>query len=407
MKEYEMRRRWRIATEEEILRGKTTDVYFDRTVEVLRATDVNPRVYAEVTVSEMPQNLPWGIAAGYDDVLQLFKGTKVDIYGLKEGTLFHPRNPSGVRTPVLQIDGNYANFAQLETPLLGFLCYTSGMASKTAHLRRAAGDKTILSFGARRTHPAVTPTVEYAAYIGGCDGVSCVLGADLIGIEAQGTMPHSLIISFQDHLKAWKAFSKYLDEDVARIALTDTYLDEVFESIMASSEMPGITGVRLDTPSSRRGDFKELIQEVRWELDVRGYEDVKIFVSGGIDIEELENLKDAPVSGYGIGGAISNAPAVDFAMDIVSIMDKDSWKPCAKRGKFSGRKTVWKCKKCIATDVTPWEASAPKCHSCGTKMEKATMKLLDSEEGEILQDPVPPSETRNYVIDQLSIIGEQ
>ena len=40
---------------------------------------------------------------------------------------------------------------------------------------------------------------------------------------------------------------------------------------------------------------------------------------------------------FGVGGAIANAPVIDFGMDIVEI----GGKPKAKRGKRSGVKQVW------------------------------------------------------------------
>ncbi len=394
-----MKRRWRIATEEEILSGKTTDVYFDRTVSVMQAEGVNPEVYAEVTVSSTPEEYDWAIAAGIDDALRLFEGKRTNVYGLEEGTVFRSRSPRGVRTPVLAIEGPYLEFATLETPMLGFICYTSGMTTRTARIRLAAGDRLLLSFGARRTHPAITPQVEYAAYIGGCDGVSCVLGAELLDIPPSGTMPHALIIAFGDHVRAWRAYDRHLSPEIPRIALTDTYLDEVREALLAAANLDRLDGVRLDTTGSRRGDFRRIIEEVRWELDARGFHDVKIFASGGLNEQTLKDLKDAPVDGYGVGGAISNAPSIDFAMDIVAIRDGEQWRPCAKRGKFSGRKTVWRCEACLATDVTLWDEEPPRCSYCGTKMARLTTTLVSN--GKIVRKHRSEKQIREYVIEQL------
>ncbi|MBD3408467.1 MAG: nicotinate phosphoribosyltransferase [Candidatus Lokiarchaeota archaeon] len=396
-----MKRRWRIATEQEILDGKTTDVYFKRTEEVLRTDNQNPLVYAEITVSGMPEELDWGVIAGIDDALKLFEGKNISIYGLAEGSVFWPRVSSGVKVPVLSVVGHYADFAVLETPLLGFICHTSGMVSKTAYLRKASGDRTLLSFGARRTHPAITPQVEYAAYIGGCDGVSCILGAELLDIDASGTMPHALIIAFQDQVKAWNAFDKVLPEKIPRIALTDTYLDEVVESVMAAENIPNLAGVRLDTTGSRRGDFKRIIQEVRWELDVRGFKNVEIFVSGGLNSEKILQLQDAPVAGYGVGGAISNSSAIDFAMDIVAIHVGDEWLPAAKRGKFSGRKKIFRCPDCLQMDVLMKADAAPTC-SCGSNMNLATLKLMD--QGTRSIPSRTPDEIRESISEQTSLL---
>jgi nicotinate phosphoribosyltransferase len=397
-------RKWRIASEQEILSGKTTDIYFEHTVDVLRKTGINPIVHAEVTVSGMPDGLSWGVLAGIDDVLYLFENKDVQVYGLPEGTVFFPNGKGGVKIPVLSIEGPYTEFAVLETPMLGFLCHTSGMVTRTAQIRKAAGDKTLLSFGARRTHPAITPQVEYAAYIGGGDGVSCVLGADLLDMTASGTMPHALIISFEDKIQAWQAFDEHVPEGVPRIAIVDTYSDEVAEAISAAENVPNLSGVRLDTPKSRRGDFRKIIEEVRWELDIRGYEDIKIYVSGGLDREKILELQDAPVDGYGVGGAISNSPSIDFAMDIVAIRKGSKWKPAAKRGKFSGKKQVWSCGNCGTMDVIEWGSEVPKCHNCRKKTGIMTENLI--EDGKITRKKQFPKEIRDYIQQQLEIMRD-
>jgi nicotinate phosphoribosyltransferase len=82
--------------------------------------------------------------------------------------------------------------------------------------------------------------------------------------------------------------------------------------------------------------MRSIIEEVRWELDSHGYSQVKIFLSGGVTKEDVTSYRDC-ADAFGIGGAIANAPVIDFAMDIVEI-DK---KPKAKRGKKSGIKQVY------------------------------------------------------------------
>lgn len=396
-----MNRIWRIASEEEILSGRTTDIYFKRAVDVLKAEGIDPIVHAEVTVSGMPEGMDWAILAGVNDALKLFEDKKVDVFGLREGTVFRPRDPLGVKTPVLAVEGPYTEFATLETPLLGFLCHTSGMVTKTACVRLAAGDKTLLSFGVRRTHPAIAPQVGYAAYIGGCDGISSILAAEMLGMEPSGTMPHALIIVAGDHVRAWQAYDKHVPKDVPRIALTDTYLDEVVESVLAAQNIDNLQGVRLDTTSSRRGDFVKIVQEVRWELDLQGYHDVRIYASGGLNPESIRELRRAGVDGFGVGGAISNSPAIDFAMDIVSMQVDKTWTSSAKRGKFSGRKTVWRCTDCNEIRVTPIGRKSPKC-SCGSKMEKATIQLI--EKGTQVHQPLAPKGIRDKVLEQIARI---
>jgi len=319
-----------IVPEEEILEGKTTDVYFLRTEEVLKAKGVNPKVVAEVTATKEG----WAVLAGLEDVAHLLEGKEVDVYAMPEGTIFFPYEP------VLQIEGPYLEFARYETPLLGFLCHESGIATKAARIKRLAGEVPVISFGTRRQHPVIAAMIERCAYLGGMDGVSCVAGAERIGINATGTMPHSLIICFGEggQEEAWKAFDEVIAPDVPRICLCDTYCDEKKESIAAAEALgDSLYAVRLDTPSTRRGDFRRIIEEVRWELDIRGYKNVGIFVSGGIDEAEVLALRDL-VAGFGAGTSVANARCIDFALDIV----EREGKPSAKRGKRGGKKQVYR-----------------------------------------------------------------
>ena len=321
-----------IVPEEEILEGKTTDVYFLRTEEVLKKKGINPNVVAEVITTRQG----WAVLAGLEEVAHLLEGKNVDVYAMPEGTIFFPYEP------VLRIEGRYLEFARYETPLLGFLCHESGIATKAARIKKAAVDVPVISFGTRRQHPALAAMIERCAYLGGMDGVSCVVGAERIGIKATGTMPHALIICFgEDRQKeAWKAFDEVVAKDVPRICLCDTYYDEKKESIMAAEVLgESLRAVRLDTPTSRKGDFRRIIEEVRWELDIRGYKNVGIFLSGGIDEEEVIALRDI-VAGFGVGTSVANARCIDFALDII----EREGEPCAKRGKRGGKKQVYRRK---------------------------------------------------------------
>ena len=324
--------RFSIVPEDEILAGKTTDVYFLRTEEVLRSKGVNPIVVAEVITT----GRGWAVLAGLEEVAHLLEGKNVDVYAMPEGTIFFPFEP------VLRIEGQYLEFARYETPLLGFLCHESGIATKAARIKKAAADVPVVSFGTRRQHPALAAMIERCAYLGGMDGVSCVAGAERIGIQATGTMPHALIICFgEDRQKdAWKAFDEVVAKDVPRICLCDTYYDEKKESILAAEALgESLRAVRLDTPGSRKGDFRGIIEEVRWELDIRGYTHVGIFISGGIDEEEVVALRDI-VAGFGVGTSVANARCIDLALDII---EKEG-EPCAKRGKRGGKKQVYRKK---------------------------------------------------------------
>jgi len=386
-----------VASDEDIKSGRTTDVYFKRTMRVLEAKGMTGvRVAAEVTTSSIPGGSGWGILAGVEEAARLFEGVPVNVYSMPEGSVFRPGDHRGMRTPVMVVEGSYYDFCELETPLIGFLCQESGVASRAAAVRLAAGDKPAVAFGARRAHPALAPALDRAAFIGGLDGVSTVLGAEAIGEEPMGTMPHSLMIVFGDQVEAWKAYDETLGEEVPRVALVDTYWDEKVEAVRAAEALGGhLSGVRLDTPSSRRGDFPTIIREVRWELDLRGFEDVGIFVSGGLDAEAVVRLGEAGADGFGVGTWVSCAPPVDFALDIVEVEGK----PAAKRGKLGGKKQVWRCHDCLVDTVLRGEDDAPACPRCGGETEAMLRPLIEA--GEIVGELPEPRAIREYTLGQL------
>jgi nicotinate phosphoribosyltransferase len=352
-----------IASPEEVKAGRVTDVYFLRGEEVLRAENENPQVVAEVRASAMPRAWPWGLFAGLEEALWLLDGRGTDtgrgieVQAVPEGTVFYAEEP------VLTLVGPYLDFGVLETALLGLLCQASGVATAAARCKLAAGGKPVYSFGARRMHPAISPMIERAAYVGGCDGVAAVKSGELIGQAPVGTMAHSLILILGEE-RAWRAFDRVVDGKFPRVALVDTFQDEKFGAVAAALTLgKRLAAVRLDTPASRRGDFAAILREVRWELDERGFGDVKIFVSGGIDEEriiELNRLADA----YGVGTSISNAPVIDFALDIVEV----DGHPRAKRGKLSGRKHLWECPECGDRGIAPWSARLGHCPRCGHRV---------------------------------------
>jgi len=389
------------ASDEEIKKGETTDVYFVRTKEILEAKKLDKlRVVAEVTPGKLPMEWPWGILCGIEEEARLFEGCPVNVYSMPEGSVFYHTDSRGVREPVMFIDGPYGEFCVLETPLLGLICQASGVATRAARVKKAAGEKLVVAFGIRRMHPALSPMLDRASYIGGLDGVSSLSGAKAAGAQPTGTMPHALIIALGDQVKAWKAFDEIMPPEVPRVALVDTYFDEKIESIMAAEALKDrLYGVRLDTPGSRKGDFPEIIQEVRWELDLRGYQHVKIFVSGGLNEESVKTLSEAGADAFGVGTSVSNAPTIDFAMDIIEMEGK----LVAKRGKLGGKKQVWRCPKCMVDSVLPFKSPQPNCPKCGGKTQPMLKPLIQN--GKIIATLPKPAEIRRYVLKQLESLS--
>lgn len=318
------------ASYEEVRAAEVADVYFHRTMEILRSRGLEDTpVHAEVAYKTSDPD-EWFVVAGMDEVAHLLEDTAVEALAVPEGTICCPNEP------VLTLSGPYAAFAEHETAILGFLCQASGVATGAARCRLAAGERRVVSFGARRMHPAITPMIERAAYLGGCDGVSVELAARRLGIPATGTIPHALVLILGSTAEAARAFDEVIARDIPRTILIDTFDDEKFGALIAARTIPdSIFAVRLDTPGNRRGDFRDLMREVRWELDRNGFEHVKIFASGGIDVEYILHLN--PVcDAYGVGGAIADAPMIDYSMDIVEVAGEDR----SKRGKRGGRKRL-------------------------------------------------------------------
>src|SRR5213593_3276586 len=358
-----------IATADEIRAGRTSDIYFARTLDVLKkAGRSRAKVVAEVTTGALPNGWPWGIFCGLEEVVHLLTGKDVSVWALPEGSLFPPKIARGIPVPVLTLEGPYEEWALYETPVLGMICQASGIATKAARIRKLANGKQVLSFGVRRMHPGLAPLIERSVTIGGLDAITTPLGAELLGVPATGTMPHALVIVMGGPREAFAAVHKYLEAKIPRIALVDTYYDEKTEALMAVEAIPDLSGVRLDTPASRRGNFAAIVREVRWELDLRGHKDVKIFVSGSVDEKSIPALLEAGVDGFGVGTSLSNAPTIDFALDLVEV----DGKPAAKRGKFGGRKDLQRCPK----DGT-YEVGVRTCPVCGAKMGPAYTQHLD------------------------------
>src|SRR6266851_5512992 len=390
-------RRFQVATDEEIKNAETTDVYFTRTKEILEKEGLSDlRVTAEMTTGSLPKNWEWGILAGIEEAAHLLEGVPIDVHSFPEGTLFHASDVQGVREPVMVLEGKYLDFCLYETPLLGFLCQASGITTMAARVRKAAGKKTLLSFGIRRAHPVLAPMIDRSCYIGGFDEVSSIVGARLLGKDPTGTMPHSLIIAMGNQVNAWKSFNKHVPKKVPRIVLVETYYDEKTESVLAAEALgKDLYGVRLDTPSSRRGNFAEIIREVRWELDSRGFNKVKIFVSGGLNEESVKTLSEAGADSFGVGTSVSNAPTIDFALDIVEANGKS----VAKRGKLGGKKQVWRCEDDLIELVTSAPSAGPVCPRCGKKTHPLLQPLIVK--GRLRKPLPPPDQIRNNVLKQL------
>ncbi|NLY72447.1 MAG: nicotinate phosphoribosyltransferase [Tissierellia bacterium] len=232
------------------------------------------------------------------DYIRHFKFTG-DIWAVEEGTPVFPGEPLVVvRAPIIE--------AQLiETALLVTINHQTLIATKANRMCRAAQDKAIIEFGARRAQGRDGAYMgARAAYIGGCIGTSNLISGRDFDIPVFGTMAHSWIQLFDDELEAFRAYARSYPDKAS--FLVDTYNTlksgvpnaiKIFdEEIIPRGFRP--LSIRLDS-----GDLAYLSKEARKLLDAAGYEDVKIMASNSVSELTLQDLRDqdAAIDFYGVG----------------------------------------------------------------------------------------------------------
>jgi len=311
----------------DVLSGETADIYFARTVEIMRKEGINPVATMEFFTSRA------GVLCGMDEVKALLSRVlpkdKSEVWALAEGDTIKEREV------VLRITAPYQSYGLYETAIDGILAHCSGWATAARECVEAARGIPVVSFGARHVYPTVVGIMDYAAIVGGCTGCSSIAGAKLAGVEPSGTIPHALILVIGDTVEATKAFDKHMPATVPRVALVYTFKDEVEESVRVAQALgEKLTSVRLDTPPERGRVTPGLVKEVRARLDMAGFKKVKIFASGGINLERSRQFIEAgaPVDAFGVGSYISGAKPIDFTADLHEIEGK----PIAKRGRIPG-----------------------------------------------------------------------
>lgn len=311
----------------EVLSGNTADVYFQRTISVLQRAGINPVVSMEF----FPQRD--GILCGMKEALALLEQVLPkegsEVWALEEGT------PVARKEVALRIKAPYTAFGIYETALCGILAHCTGWATAARECVEAAKGIPVISFGARHVHPRVAAVMDYAAVVGGCASCSSIAGARLAGVVAAGTMPHAFILCVGDTVRAVELFDQFLPAGVPRVALVDTFKDEVEESIRVAQALGDrLQGVRLDTPVERGRVTIDLVKEVRAHLNLNGFQHVQIVVSGGLNPGRIRAFVEAgaPVNAFGVGGYITSAPPNDFTADIHEVEGR----PLAKRGRIPG-----------------------------------------------------------------------
>jgi nicotinate phosphoribosyltransferase len=329
---------------EKMRAGWYTDAYFNHARDTLLQDERRPWVVLQIFQKEDS----W--LGGMDEAIAILKLCANDFDGLEVHALFDGDRIEPYE-PVMHIAGDYTAFAHLETPVLGTLARRTLITTNVVHVLEAANGKQIIFMPARHDHHRIQTGDGYAAHVAGQItgaeiGVTTNEQASWWGGRGIGTVPHALIASYGgDTVLAARKFAAWAPVDMNVTVLVDFENDSVRTALEVADALGDrLWGVRLDTSESlvdrslwgELGDFQptgvneRLVWKVRQALDERGYDRLRIVVSGGFNVEKIRYFEDkgVPVDAYGVGSSLIRG-SNDFTGDIVLT----DGKPSAKVGR--------------------------------------------------------------------------
>jgi nicotinate phosphoribosyltransferase len=340
-----------------------TDHYELTMVEAaLQSGAADRRCVFEVFARSLPAHRRYGVVAGLgrlldalpryrfdDDALRFLTETKVidgatsdwlssyrftgSIDAYAEGEVYFPGSP------VLTVEGSFAESVVLETLVLSILNHDSAVATAAARMVSVADSRPCIEMGSRRTHEEAAVASARAAYIGGFAATSNLAAGRRWGIPTTGTAAHAFTLVHDDERAAFTAQVDALGPGTT--LLVDTY--DVMQGIRTAVEVagPSLGAIRLDS-----GDLRTQASTARKLLDELGADRTRIVVTSDLDEFAIAGMASAPVDGYGVGTSLvtgSGAPTAGFVYKLVARHGPNGdWQPVAKRsvGKAShgGRK---------------------------------------------------------------------
>jgi nicotinate phosphoribosyltransferase len=235
------------------------------------------------------------------------------IQGYPEGEVYFPYSP------LLTVEGSFAECVLLETLLLSILNHDSAVASAASRMTWAAAGRPCIEMGSRRTHEEAAVAAARAAYVAGFTTTSNLAAGQRYGVPTAGTSAHSFTLLHDSEREAFVAQVQSLGKGTS--LLVDTY--DVAEAVRLAVEVAGpeLGAVRIDS-----GDLGLLAQEVRELLDSLGAEHTRIIVTSDLDEFAIASLAAAPVDGYGVGTSLvtgSGHPTCGFVYKLVAREDDD------------------------------------------------------------------------------------
>jgi nicotinate phosphoribosyltransferase len=248
-----------------------------------------------------------------------------DIWGYAEGDCYFPGSP------ILVVEGTFAEAVVLETLVLSILNHDCAIASAASRMVSSAGDRPLIEMGSRRTHELAAVAAARAAYISGFATTSNLRAGAQYGVPTVGTSAHAFTLAHASERDAFAAQIDALGTDTT--LLVDTY--DVATAVRTAVELagPGLGAVRIDS-----GDLPVVARQVRALLDSLGATKTRIVLTGDLDEYSIAALAAMPVDGYGVGTSLvtgSGAPTAALVYKLVARADEAGQtgplRPVAKR----------------------------------------------------------------------------
>ena len=223
-----------------------------------------------------------------------------DIWGFAEGDCYFPGSP------ILVVQGTFAEACVLETLVLSVLNHDCAIASAASRMVTAADGRPLIEMGSRRTHELAAVASARAAYLAGFASTSNLRAGYAYGVPTSGTSAHSFTLV---HDSERQAFSTQVETlGAGTTLLVDTYDVETAVRAAVAVAGPGLGAVRIDS-----GDLPVVARQVRSLLDSLGAERTRIVLTGDLDEYSIAALAATPVDGYGVGTSLVTGSGVPTA----------------------------------------------------------------------------------------------
>ncbi|HEY8076698.1 MAG TPA: hypothetical protein VIF62_21380, partial [Labilithrix sp.] len=250
--------------------------------------------------------------------------------------------PLSIYTPLAQIETDMVRAKLVETPWLGFINHMSMVASKASRVVQAAGSKSVMEFGQRRTHPHAALDASWAAWVAGIASTSNVAAYARWRITTTGTMDHFAIQAAEREDRSRVETEREFFAAYARTyaglpttMLVDTYDTE--RGIRHAVEAAGgkLGAIRIDSNVT-----PESIARARKLLADLGSPQTKIYVSDALDEYRVRELVDV-ADGFGVGENIVCSPDASVGIGAVAKLVVNGYgKITMKVAKGTGKATL-------------------------------------------------------------------